>query len=137
MTHTGISSPTRDAAFAYRGHATRDQAVRFTEPNDMVDWTVVDPGDTVDIAVAVGGLEVVSVEVDVPNNPLGLGPAGRPVPPARRRLPTRIRPGVARRHRHRPRRRLQGSLAVVRLETAVRASRAGDPATRAGGGARR
>ncbi len=55
--------PTRDAAFAYRGHATRDQALGFTEPNDMVDWTVVDPGDAVDIAVSVGGLEVATVEI--------------------------------------------------------------------------
>ena len=56
--------PTRDAAFAYRGHATSDQPIAFTDPNDMVDWTVVDPGDEVDIAVSVGGLgDVTSVEV--------------------------------------------------------------------------
>ncbi len=55
--------PTRDAAFAYRGHATSEQRIAFTEPSDMVDWTVVDPGDPVDIAVSVGGLEVTSVEV--------------------------------------------------------------------------
>ncbi len=56
--------PTRDAAFAYRGHATSDQPIAFTDPNDMVDWTVVDPGDDVDIAVSVGGLgDVTSVEV--------------------------------------------------------------------------
>ena len=55
--------PTRDAAFAYRGHATRDQAVSFTLPSDVVDWTVVDPGDEVDIAVSVGALEVDTVEI--------------------------------------------------------------------------
>ncbi|HEU5059617.1 MAG TPA: MYXO-CTERM sorting domain-containing protein, partial [Kofleriaceae bacterium] len=55
--------PTRDAAYAYRGHATRDQAIAFTEPTDVVDWTVVDPGDPVDIAVSVGGLEVDTVEI--------------------------------------------------------------------------
>lgn len=56
--------PTRDAAFAYRGHATADQPVSFTEPTDMVAWTVVDPGDTVNVAVSVGALaDVTSVEV--------------------------------------------------------------------------
>jgi MYXO-CTERM domain-containing protein len=56
--------PTRDAAFAYRGHATSEQPIAFTDPNDMVDWTVVDPGDDVDIAVSVAGLgDVTSVEI--------------------------------------------------------------------------
>jgi MYXO-CTERM domain-containing protein len=56
--------PTRDAAPAYRGHATSEQPIAFTDPNDMVDWTVVDPGDDVDIAVSVGGLgDVTSVEI--------------------------------------------------------------------------
>jgi MYXO-CTERM domain-containing protein len=56
--------PTRDAAFAYRGHATSEQPVAFTEPTDMVDWTVVDPGDAVNIAVSTGALaDVTSVEV--------------------------------------------------------------------------
>jgi len=56
--------PTRDAAFAYRGHATSEQPVAFTQPTDMVDWTVVDPGDAVDIAVSVGALaDVAQVEV--------------------------------------------------------------------------
>lgn len=56
--------PGRDAAFAYRGHATSTQRVAFTEPTDMVDWTVVDPGDPVDIAVSAGSLDGVA-EVEV------------------------------------------------------------------------
>ena len=55
--------PTRDAAFAYRGHATRQQPIAFTQPSDVVDWTVVEPGDPVDVAVSVGGLDVDTVEV--------------------------------------------------------------------------
>jgi MYXO-CTERM domain-containing protein len=56
--------PTRDAAFAYRGHATSEQPVAFTQPTDMVDWTVVDRGATVNIAVSTGALaDVTSVEV--------------------------------------------------------------------------
>jgi len=56
--------PTRDAAFAYRGHATSEQPVAFTQPTDMVDWTVVDPGDTVNVAVSTGALaDVTAVEV--------------------------------------------------------------------------
>jgi hypothetical protein len=56
--------PTRDAAYAYRGHATAEQPVAFTQPTDAVEWTVVDPGDTVPVAVSVGPLaDVTSVEV--------------------------------------------------------------------------
>jgi len=56
--------PTRDAAFAYRGHATSEQPVAFTQPSGEVDWTVIDPGETVDIAVSTAGLgDVSTVEV--------------------------------------------------------------------------
>jgi len=56
--------PTRDAAFAYRGHATSEQPIAFTQPSGEVDWTVVDPGETVDIAVSTAGLgDVSTVEV--------------------------------------------------------------------------
>jgi hypothetical protein len=52
--------PTRGAAFAYRGHATSEQPIAFTQPNGTGEWTVVDPGDRVDIAVSVGALAGVS-----------------------------------------------------------------------------
>lgn len=58
--------PTRDMAYIYRGHATRDRPIEFTSPTTAAEvaWTEVDPGDTVDIAVSVGGLPTVeSVEV--------------------------------------------------------------------------
>jgi hypothetical protein len=56
--------PTKGAAFAYRGHATSEQPISFTQPSGMVDWTVVDPGDPVDIAVSTGALAgVQQVEV--------------------------------------------------------------------------
>ena len=58
--------PTRDMAYIYRGHATRDRPIEFTSPTNGTDvsWSEVNPGDTVDIAVSVGGLPTVeSVEV--------------------------------------------------------------------------
>ncbi len=58
--------PTRDMAYIYRGHATHDRPIEFTSPTNATDvaWSEVNPGDTVDIAVSVGGLPTVeSVEV--------------------------------------------------------------------------
>jgi Bacterial Ig domain len=63
--------PTRDVAYAYRAHATRDKAVSFvspivspTTPDDDLQWTEVEPGTEVDIEVSVGDLAgVESVEV--------------------------------------------------------------------------
>lgn len=60
--------PTRDTAFLYRAHATRDKAVSFVSPpglgGEQEGFTNVDPGDTVDIEVSVGSLtNVQMVEV--------------------------------------------------------------------------
>jgi MYXO-CTERM domain-containing protein len=55
--------PTRDTAFAYRGHATRDRPVSFTAPSAEVQWTTVEPGDPVPIAVTVDADGVARVDV--------------------------------------------------------------------------
>jgi MYXO-CTERM domain-containing protein len=56
--------PSRDTAFVYRAHATRNGPLRFIQPTDMVSWVIVEPGDPVPIEVSLGGLEGVT-QVDV------------------------------------------------------------------------
>lgn len=53
--------PTRDAAFVYRAHATRDAALEFVQPSGPDGYTSVQPGDEVPIEVSTGGLSNVSM----------------------------------------------------------------------------